>query len=73
MAQTDTPEVRAGDAVEDLAATIALVADQGHPVVLNTWVLNYLSEAQRLAYVAELDRSVRAPTCRGSTPRCRPS
>jgi hypothetical protein len=48
--------VRAGDAVEDLAATIALVADHGHPVVLNTWVLNYLSDDQRRAYVSELDR-----------------
>ena len=49
-------QVRAGDAVEDLADTIALVAGHGHPVVLNTWVLNYLSDAQRRAYVAELDR-----------------
>ena len=48
--------MRAGDAVEDLAATIALVAGDGHPVVLNSWVLNYLSDAQRRAYVAELDR-----------------
>lgn len=56
LAQTDAPVVRAGDAVEDLADTIALVAGHGHPVVLNTWVLNYLSDAQRLAYVAELDR-----------------
>ena len=56
LAQTDPPTVRAGDAVGDLADTIGLVADDGHPVVLNTWVLNYLTEAQRLAYVAELDR-----------------
>jgi hypothetical protein len=56
LAQTETPTVRAGDAVEDLAETIAVVAGQGHPVVLNTWVLNYLSDEQRLAYVAELDR-----------------
>ncbi len=48
--------MRAGDAVDDLAATIALVAGHGHPVVLNTWVLNYLSDQQRHAYVAELDR-----------------
>jgi hypothetical protein len=56
LAQTDPPTVRAGDAVDDLADTVGLVADDGHPVVLNTWVLNYLTEAQRLAYVAELDR-----------------
>jgi hypothetical protein len=56
LAQSDAPVVRAGDAVDDLADTIALVAGHGHPVVSNTWVLNYLSEAQRQAYVAELDR-----------------
>ena len=56
LAQSDPPAVRAGDAVEDLAGTIELVAGQGHPVVLNSWVLNYLSDAQRRAYVAELDR-----------------
>ncbi len=56
LAQVEPPTVRAGDAVEDLAETINLVAGEGHPTVLNTWVLNYLSEAQRRAYVAELDR-----------------
>jgi hypothetical protein len=56
LAQIEPPTVRAGDAVEDLAATIGLVAGDGHPIVLNSWVLNYLSEAQRRAYVAELDR-----------------
>jgi hypothetical protein len=55
LAQVDPPRVRAGDAVEDLAATVDLVSQDGHPVVLNSWVLNYLSEAQRHAYVAELD------------------
>jgi hypothetical protein len=56
LAQADPPTVRAGDAVEDLAATIDQVAGDGHPVVMNSWVLNYLSEAQRRAYVTELDR-----------------
>ena len=56
LAQIDPPAVRAGDAVDDLAATIALVAEAAHPVVLNTWVLNYLSETQRRAYVDQLDR-----------------
>ena len=54
--QIDAPEVRAGDAVEGLADTVAVVAGRGHPIVLNSWVLNYLSDAQRRAYVAELDR-----------------
>ena len=56
LAQIDPPDVRAGDAVTDLAATIGLVAGTGHPVVVNTWVLNYLSETQRVAYLDELDR-----------------
>jgi hypothetical protein len=56
LAQDDPPTVRTGDAVDDLAETVGLVAAHGHPVVLNSWVLNYLSDAQRHAYVAELDR-----------------
>jgi hypothetical protein len=56
LAQVDPPRVRAGDAIDDLAETIGLVAGDGHPVVLNSWVLNYLSDAQRHAYVTELDR-----------------
>ncbi|MGH9134358.1 MAG: DUF2332 domain-containing protein [Ilumatobacteraceae bacterium] len=56
LAQLDPPRVRAGDAVGDLGATIALVDGGGHPVVVNSWVLNYLSEGQRRAYVAELER-----------------
>lgn len=32
-----------------------LAATAGHPVVLNSWVLNYLTAEQRLAYFAALD------------------
>lgn len=49
-------EVRRGDAVEDLAAALDTVAAGGHPVVLNSWVLSYLTDARRDAYVAELRR-----------------
>lgn len=47
-------ELRRGDAVDDLAAAVGDVGELGHPVVLNSWVLNYLTEAQRAAYVVEL-------------------
>lgn len=56
IAQADPPTIRRGDAVDDLAATVAEVCDTAHPVVMNSWVLNYLPEARRVAYVAELDR-----------------
>jgi hypothetical protein len=56
LARDDPPQVRTGDAVDDVAAAVDTVAADGHPVVLNTWVLNYLSDQRRAAYVAELDR-----------------
>jgi hypothetical protein len=56
LARRHPPVVRQGDAVADLAATIDTVAHLGHPVVTNSWVLNYLPDDVRLAYVAELDR-----------------
>jgi hypothetical protein len=56
LARRHPPLVRRGDAVADLAATIDTVAQLGHPVVTNSWVLNYLPDDVRLAYVAELDR-----------------
>jgi hypothetical protein len=56
LARRHPPQVRRGDAVQDLAATISSVAEQGHPVVTNSWVLNYLPYEVRVAYVAELDR-----------------
>jgi hypothetical protein len=49
-------DVRHGDAVTDLADAVAAVAGDGHPVVMNTWVLSYLAVAERRAYHAELQR-----------------
>lgn len=49
------PAVRTGDAVDDLTAGIDVVGRHHHPVVTNTWVLNYLTSQQRTAYVAVLD------------------
>jgi hypothetical protein len=49
-------EVLRGDAVADLAGALAAVSGAGHPVVVNTWVLSYLTGAERRAYHAELHR-----------------
>jgi hypothetical protein len=56
IAHGTPPTVLSGDAVDDLAVTIDRVAAAGHPVVCNTWVLNYLSRGERLAYLDELER-----------------
>lgn len=56
LAREHTPDVRQGDAVHDLAAVVDEAAVAGHPVVTNSWVLNYLPHDVRLAYVDELDR-----------------
>lgn len=56
LARMSPPDLRRGDAVDDVGSLVDEMAARGHPVVMNTWVLNYLSLAQRLAYVAELDR-----------------
>jgi hypothetical protein len=45
-----------GDAVDDLATTIDQLPQSGHPVVTNSWVLNYLPVQSQRRYLAELDR-----------------
>jgi hypothetical protein len=56
LARTDPPEVLAGDAITTLAPAIERLGDDVHPVVTNSWVLNYLTSQQRIDYLAELDR-----------------
>ena len=56
IARQHPPPIRQGDAVDDVVATIESVADRGHPVVMNSWMLGYLSEDGQRQYVAELDR-----------------
>jgi len=56
IARNRPSEIRRGDAVDDLAHCVADVITDGHPVVLNSWVLNYLPHDRRAAYVDELDR-----------------
>lgn len=44
-----------GDAVDHLAIAVRRLSGRGHPVVINTWVLNYLPDERRDRYVDELD------------------
>ena len=43
-------EVRRGDAVADLPDALDSLGTDGHPVVTTSWVLNYLSDAERAAF-----------------------
>jgi len=45
-----------GDAVSDARAFAGRLAEHGHPVVTTSWVMNYLSPAERRGFVTELDR-----------------
>lgn len=56
IARAHPPEVTTGDAVTSLATGITRVGASAHPVVTNSWVLNYLSSQQRIAYKTELER-----------------
>jgi hypothetical protein len=55
LARREGVVVRRGDAVTDTPALVKTLAGAGHPVVTNTWVLNYLTGAERTAYVEALD------------------
>ena len=56
VAREAPPELLAGDAVTSLAVAVDRVGASAHPVVTNSWVLNYLTPEGRVAYLAELDR-----------------
>ena len=56
IARSHPPELLAGDAVASLAPAIEQIGRTAHPVVTNTWVLNYLTSEARQAYLIELDR-----------------
>ena len=55
LAREHPPELLAGDAVSSLRPAIERVGASAHPVVTNSWVLNYLTPAARIDYLAELD------------------
>ncbi|HSP27847.1 MAG TPA: DUF2332 domain-containing protein [Ilumatobacteraceae bacterium] len=56
IARDHPPEIVAGAAVSTLGSVVEKLSGTGHPVVMNTWVLNYFTAEDRLAYLAELDR-----------------
>ena len=55
LATIARPRVRSGDAIAGLRTAVAEVGTRCHPVVTNSWVLNYLTPTQRVAYVNGLD------------------
>jgi len=56
IARRHRPEILAGDAVTSLAPAIERVGATAHPVVTNSWVLNYLTAHARIEYLRELER-----------------
>lgn len=54
MGREQGVRVRRGDAVADLADALDALGRDGHPVVTTSWVLAYLSEEHRAAFVAAL-------------------
>lgn len=56
IGRSHPPEIIDGDAISTLDGAIEIMTRSGHPVVTNSWVLNYLTPDERTTYVAELDR-----------------
>jgi hypothetical protein len=56
IAAAAPPEILAGDAVASVVPALERLAQRGHPVVTNSWALNYLPTDQQRDYAAELDR-----------------
>lgn len=56
IARSDPPPVVAAHLVEQVATLVADVDAEQHPVVLSTWCLAYLEEADQRRFLAELDR-----------------
>ena len=56
IAAAAPPDIRAGEAVAAGRPALERLAQRGHPVVTNSWALNYLPENQQRAYATELDR-----------------
>lgn len=57
LARSIPVPVRRGDAVDLVRAQITSVPDGHHPVLLTTWVLTYLPEKKRVAFVDELAKA----------------
>jgi hypothetical protein len=55
VARATPPVVHLGDAVNDLAPLLHAANGHGHPVIVTSWVLSYLTEERQRAFVATLD------------------
>ena len=55
LARSSPPDIRTGDAVDELVATVEEAALRGHPVVTTSWALSYLSLELQRQFVGRLD------------------
>ena len=55
IARRHPVEIRTADAIAAVGPAVVSAAQHAHPVIMNSWVLNYLSEARRTAYLDELE------------------
>jgi hypothetical protein len=56
LAHGQRPRVVPGDAVDDLPALVTAVPGHALPVVVSTWMLNYLGPDRQQTFLATLDR-----------------
>jgi len=56
LARLSNLRIDTGDAVENITRLVAEASAYGHPTVTTSWVMNYLSPAQRNSFVNELVR-----------------
>lgn len=55
LARIDPPRILNGDLVAEISEAVERVRPLGHPVVTNSWVLNYLHDRDRGAFMDELE------------------
>lgn len=55
LARSMQPRVVTGDAVDDLPGLLAQTAASAHPVVMTSWILNYLDHDRQREFVGVLD------------------
>jgi hypothetical protein len=55
VAHQHPPQLRTGDAVDEVGGLVQEAATIGHPVVTTSWVLNYLGATRRRHFVERLD------------------
>jgi hypothetical protein len=55
LARTMPPRVVPGDAVDDILDVLGPASSAGHPVVMTSWVMNYLEVERQRTFVDVLD------------------